>query len=586
MNVQGRGNRRIRSGASCARAARPTFLRSLPAFGAVALAVLLVVAPGVGGPAQGPTGIHVHPPALVGIRGAQGPSVPVPTVAPGPDPRASVSGGESRLLVNAQDPSAVPNTGIESEISGFATNPLDPLTAFQIGSEETIGSYDAVFGLFQNSTFGPAGFFEVFTSATDQTVHLAYGSPQVIVPGVQYVFALVANGTTWTLRVNGEPFAATMAASSFDFGVADATDAAGIDFYTTAFYTVGTATVVPTIITVPTAFAVEEASGWYLPVAESATFLGTASTAWGIAGRAQSPALAPGEVVTGTSVAPIANGTTLWTGGPVPVDIALTLDQPTLTATLTLLANVTVRAPSGGPLPGVLVVLRDDHGGLAPPPDPTGADGRAQLALVTPNVTAPVTDEVTVSSAILGYAGSASEPVTLTPPVEVVLSLTPGDPTVVENGSIALTVSATTPGGAPVTFVALLVTSEGDGEVTPTYGFSDARGHSVVTFVAGARPGLVKIIATVDQPGAWGTVTSEVRVVIPPQNPWIEAEPYIILALVAALVVAVAVALRRRKPRALPELDFLRGARAAPPAPPGTEEVEAATRTPPSSGSP
>ncbi|MCI4328891.1 MAG: hypothetical protein L3J86_04840, partial [Thermoplasmata archaeon] len=94
-----------------------------------------------------------------------------PTSAPSP---SSSPNGEGRLSINTTDPGVMPNDGLRVNLTAFASTIVDPETSFQAAASETIGGYDAVFGIFENSIYAPVAFFSVFTNKTNANVHLAY----------------------------------------------------------------------------------------------------------------------------------------------------------------------------------------------------------------------------------------------------------------------------------------------------------------------------------------------------------------------------------------------------------------------------
>ncbi|MCI4360040.1 MAG: hypothetical protein L3J95_06495 [Thermoplasmata archaeon] len=496
--------------------------------------------------------------------------------------------GESTLSILPHDPADFPNQGLEMNVSGFASQSLGPLTSFQVAAEETVGGYDAVFGLFENYSFGPIGFFEVFTSATDQTVHLAYGAPLATVPQVGYQFRLtVTLGTVWALTVNGEPFGANANASSFDFGVSYSTNPTGLGFSEVAFYQGTPTAVVPDLLVATTALAVREGSSWHLPNNATVTYSGPAAGEWGVEGRDQVASLAPGELRSGTSIPTLANGTPVWSGGPVPVEIAFSLASVTTTATLPILARASVHDGTGSPIAGVPLAISDSRGGLAiGGGNVTDPQGFSELELLTPNVSAPRTDLVTVASTILGYAGSTSESLILTPPVQILLSASPNDPTVPINGSVSFTIRTSLQGSvAPLTTIQF--SSTFGGSLSVAYGQSDSRGMLAIAFRAGESPSVVSIHAVVYEPGAWGGLTFNVHIVRPTPDPWTRAEPFVAVAAAGALVALAVVVVLRRKAQPLPELVFLPKDREVDPAPGPTPDPPAPlSRTPPSEGNP
>jgi hypothetical protein len=567
--------RTVTTAAERPRGPNPSGVRPAVVGLAVGILLLALLVVPTGGTAPGPRPSV----AAVGPRTAAGP--------PGPADSASrpASSGESTLSVVPNDPADVPNEGVEMNLTGFSSASLGPFAAFQVAAEETIGGYDAVFGLFQNSSFGPIGFFEVFTSVGDQTVHLAYGAPLATVPGMGYCFELTASaGSTWVLTVNGAPFGTSVNASSFDFGATEATVAGGLEFSEVAFYTTSASDVVPSVVLATTMLAVRVGGAWYLPENATARFAGDGSGRWGVEGRDQVPSLAPGEIRTGTSVAPLANGTALWTGGPVPVGLTFTLSSTTTTATLPVVVNATVRDDAGAPLPGVPLSVTDERGGVeVGGGNLTGALGSAKLELLTPNVTAAGTDLVTVASTMLGYSATSSQSLLLTPAIEIVLTASPSAPQVPLNGSITL-VFQTTERGAPAPFTTLEFSSALGGSLSIGYGKSASDGSIAVEFYAGGQPATVDVHVIVVEPGAWGGIILAVHIVRPSVSALIQAEPWVAAGLAVLLGATVYMVVRSRRRRPIPDLPL----GTVPDAPEGAAggPDPDLSRTPPSGGNP
>ena len=228
-------------------------------------------------------------------------------------------------------------------------------------------------------------------------------------PGDVYDFQLEeSSGTVWTLSVNGVPFGDNVSASTFDFEAPTATWLGGVSFSEVAIYSA--TTTVPVSFVATTALAVHHpGGGWYLPGNGTASYTGPPSAAFGIEGRVQLDGFAPGEVASGTSLAAVRGTEPLWTTGPVPVDVGVTLSSATVPGLGLVNVQVNVSAPSVGPLGTVPVYVEDTLGGNATPPTVyTEADGLGATILVLPNESAAVGTMVRAVVTILGFVGSAS----------------------------------------------------------------------------------------------------------------------------------------------------------------------------------
>ncbi|HXQ94817.1 MAG TPA: hypothetical protein VN864_06615, partial [Thermoplasmata archaeon] len=501
---------------------------------AIALALLLAVTAVV------PTG--PAPPALH-LRAAPGRSieplrpVAVPGRASPVDARHLAGGAQGRLLVTTTDPLAMPNDGLRLNATPFSEPPLGPDASFQASVEETIGAYDAVFGLFTNTGTAPIPFFSVFSNTTDANVHLAYWPTATTAPGSTYDFELAqANGTVWELKVNHAIFGGNASAGEFDFGAARSTWLPGLSFSEIALY--ASTTSAPMTLSTSLAFAVLEPAGWYLPTEAQETFSPAGGPAWGIEGRLQHPTLAPGELVSGTSLAPVPNGTVLWTGGRVPVNVALGL--PTEAQGLSAVAvSVAVTTTSGAPVPGATVFLSDEYdGNFTPASALTGPGASVSVAFSTPNVTANVSDLLSAVVTTFGYEGFTGLALSLFPAVHVVVRSLSGAPTVGPAGSIALTFATATTSGAPLPSVYLAFGTTG-GTLSPEFGLTGSDATLTTTLTAPNTTGYLTVRAVVGSGGEWGdaSVNITVRPATPPLLSAAEIEAAVGVVL-AALVVA------------------------------------------------
>lgn len=489
----------------------------------------------------------------------------VPRLSPGAshlgpvatDPRVAAN-GEGRLSVNTTDPGVVPNDGIRVNLTAFASTIVNPQTSFQAGVSETIGGFDAVFGIFENSEFPPVAFFSVFSNQTNANVRLVYWSNLTLVTGSSYDFALTHTvGTVWNLTVNGAAFGGNATAGSFDFGAVQATWSGGISFSEVALF--AGQTTVPPVLTVPLAIAVHRTDGWYLPQSGATAFVGLGSPPWGVEGRLQHPTLAPGELDTGVSVPSEPNGTLLWMGGRAPVRVGLTVPSLTTVGTEATLVTLEVTDLTGAPIPGVALFLNDSlHGSYTSPALITNGTGGAETVFATPNVTTTSTDLVQASVTSLGYVGSAGIGMTLTPPSEVVVTLASGTTSVTPGGTLPLEFATHDPTGAVLSGIFLSFSVVvGAASFSPEFGTTDASGDFSVVLTAPPAESTVTIEATVATGGSWGHRTLDITVQNAQPTFWgrygstIEG-----IGLVAALGLVVAVVWmgRRRRRKALPAM--------------------------------
>ncbi len=486
----------------------------------VALTLLIGVAASCSGPSTGSAAPAAAPGAPHAPTAPENP--PWASLPPGPsvaDPAAA--GATGRLVVATTDPAALPNTGLRTNISAYSADTLPADTSFQVSATETIGGYDAVFGLFENTVNFPVAFFYVFNNSTDAPVLQGYWSNLTLLTGFSYDFELVAvNATYWELTVNGAEFADNGSLAYFDFGAGSSTWAGGLLFTEIAFY--GTVSPVPAVVNVPLALAVRTAGGWYLPESAATAFSGSGGRPWGIEGQEQHPTLAPGELDTGTSIAPVANGTSLWSGGPTAVHVGITLSASSAVATTPFFLSVTVQTPFGSPLPGVSVFVGDSLGGTGlVAPLVTDGTGTAEQALQLPNVSTTSSDLVRAVVTLFGYQGSAGVALQVDPALQVFLTA-PGLPgTVAPGAEVTFSVSAMDAQGGTVAGASLvLMTPTVGGDIIPTDGVTGSDGTFPAQLLAPLAPTVMLVVVNVTGGGAWGHATFTVNVATPAPSFW------------------------------------------------------------------
>jgi hypothetical protein len=544
------------------------------------LALALLLPSQVGAAPAAPPGpssarIHAGPPRI-------GPGSPV-------EPRRPASGSQVRLIVSTTDQLAMPNDGLRLNVTPFVEPPLAADTSFQASVEEIIGSDDAVFGLFANTGTAPIPFFSVFSNTTDNTLHLAYWPTATTAPGTTYDFELSrTNGTVWTLDVNGAIFGGNTTAGQFDFGADEATWLAGLSFSEIALSS--TSTSAPSTFSTPLTFAVLQPAGWYLPSNAEVSFSPSAGAAWGIEGRLQHPTLAPGEMVSGTSIATVPNGTQLWSGGRIAVQVVV--DAPTAAQGLTTVGvPVSVTTTSGAPIPGATVYLADALGGTFTPASVvTGMNGSVVGAFSAPNVTSAASDLLSAVVTTFGYEGYTDVSVQIAPAAHVVVRDLTSGPRVGPDGSIVLSFGTENASGTLLAGVFLTFDASA-GSLSPTYGLTGADGSLTTTLTAPNSTGFVTVRAVVEAGGEWGGTFVNVSIAAPPSplfsGTLVDAAAGIVLV---AIVVGLAFALRRRASRRppVPPMRLPRPAQLAPraPADPDGGAGSPANRTQPGSDAP
>ena len=491
------------------------------------------------------------------------------------------------MVVNTSDALAMPNDALQSNMTAFAPTTYVVDSSFQMAAAETIGPYDAVFGIFANWVFQPVPFFAIFNNSTDASVYLGYWTALPLVEGQSYDFILArTSGTVWQLSVNGKEFGGNASASTFDFRATQATWLGGLRFTETALY--ADQTTAPGFCEVPLAFGIHRASsGWYLPSSASTYFNGTTGAQWGLEGRQQHSSLAPGELDTGTQVPNVPDGTVLWSGGAAPVQVSLSLGLRATVATDPVPVVVRVTDPSGAPIPGVAVYLNDSlHGNVSTAALVTNGTGGAMAVLETPNVSANSTDLVQALVTSFGYLGSAGISLTLTPASQVLLSVASSDLTVAPGAVLVVTFLASDVIGHRLggVFLTFAVTS-GTAGLQPVYGATAGDGSLTVNVTAPPTPSTITLAASVAGGGRWGHVVVSVDVRQPAPS-FLQAHGTEIgvgvgLAVIAGLVgVALWVRKRRRKPMPnLPIRQYWKEVRTAPPG--ATAGPKEPTRTPP-----
>ncbi|MCI4363922.1 MAG: Ig-like domain-containing protein [Thermoplasmata archaeon] len=525
--------------------------RRMPSLRCLLLAALLALPLA---PAGFAASAPVAPPA--GHELPAGPIAPSLPTAGGSPRHPSLGGGSGELLVEPLDAALAPASGVEMNVTAFVPPALPPDASFQLSLVVVLGAKEAVFGIFENTGSAPLPFLAVFSNRTDQYLSLAYWRNLSLAVGTGYGFELLrTTGTSWMLEVNGVPFGGSTTNATVDFGVSTMSWDRGVSFSETVSF--ASTSYVPPSVQVPVAFATLEAGGWYLPRPAVANESGSPGGPWGIEGRLQHPTLAPGEVVSGPRVAPVASGTALWTGGPVPVRVGVNLAPTNPLAFGTVSVTATVADENGTPLPSVPLTVSDSNGSAFFPAEvTTDQNGSALTAFDAPNVSAPGPDPVRASVALLGYVGVGVGSIASDPPVELSLvgqsvpgRLSPG-------ASAGFSFLLVDPSGHPASGVAVLFSLSGPGAVTPNAGATGGTGEVGVSVSSYGPRGELVVTATVKAPGYWGHGVARVNVAPSPPTLADRLAPYlwVFVVLAVAGVIAVVYFVRTRPKGAMPVL--------------------------------
>ncbi|MCI4345383.1 MAG: Ig-like domain-containing protein [Thermoplasmata archaeon] len=537
----------------------------MPSVRCLLLGVLLALplaSSGLGLPGSGT--LLPSPGAPVGVASSH---VPAGSGAP---LRPSLTGGTGELLVAPADPGLAPATGVEMDSGGFVPLSLPPDASFQLSLAVVLGAKEAVFGIFENTASAPLPFLAVFSNRTDQYLSLAYWRNLTLVDGSYFDFQLLhASGTNWTLEVNGAPFGGTLANATVDLGVTNLSWDRGVSFSETVAF--ASTNYVPPSVQVPVAFATLRPGGWYLPRPALANESGGIGGPWGIEGRAQHPTLAPGEIVSGPKVAPVASGTVVWSGGPVPVRVGVNLAPTNPLAFGTVSVTASVTDENGTPLPSVPLSVSDSNGSAFFPAElTTDQNGSALTAFNAPNVSTPGPDPVRVAVALLGFLGEGVGAIAAAPPTELSVTgqavpgrLSPG-------ASAGFSFVLLDPSGHPAAGVAVLLSLSGPGTVSPSAAASGNTGEVALTVTSDGQLAELLVIATVKAPGYWGHGMA--RMTVAPRPPTLadRLEPFlwVFVALAVGALFAVALIFRARPKGALPVLRLPLPKRRARPPPP------------------
>lgn len=490
--------------------------------------------------------------------------------APGLRPAGPNLGGEVELRADARDPAAFPNQGAETNLTAFTPVSLPPGAKFQVSVVEIIGAYQAVFGIFQNSTSIPVAFYELFNNTSEALVRYVYWPFLILQSGTSYLFGLVyQTAGKWEFFVDHRPFDDNATIATVDLGTSEATWSSGLSW---AVSMITPEAIVPPSVNAPLAFATYQAGRWYLPHLAIATNVGTPGSPWGIEGAQQHPTLAPGEVATGAAIAPLATGSPLWNGPPQPIAISVNVTPSVVPANGFAQVAVTTSRPGGPALPGVFVQLTDSAGSsFEPATVQTGPTGTGSTVLHASNASATQAETLVAVSTLFGFTGNGSTPVTITA-VQRVFFDAPNEVTVSPSHTIGIAFRAVAANGSALASLPIAFGVNASASVLPEGALTDGNGSIVATVHAPGAPAQLYLTANVVGAGFWGATHVVVMVKSPP-TPWYDLVlPYLgygVLALAAAALVYLLLVRIRRRPTPLPPFPRVRRPATPKGSPPG-----------------
>lgn len=517
----------------------------------------------------GTTGAHAPRPA--GPHAPAG-NCPVTSLAPRLARVGSSSPTEAGVYsAHSVDPSAVPNSGFEYNVTGYslpATSPEGNGT-FELDEQESIADQILLMGFIgiENETgTAPYPFWAVLANQTGKVLNCGYLAaippPGAVLPFV----AQNVGGRTWTVTYRGATFDGS---NNITMNGTQATWTGGIGVVSVASWA-GTPWV-PSVVTLPWTMRVFTSNGWYLPHPVASSWDGTVSPAWGEAGTAQEGYLAPGELQVGTSIAPVANGTELWTSA-APTPLAVTLNASSTALAGGEISEIVLRATADGvPIAGLGATVSASAGGTFSPAVPWTTDA---AGVAIGNFTAPLVSVLTTEnlSATVGnglYQGFATRELTVAP-TTLLVSVSISRSVVGPSGLVNVTLR-TMLGGVGVPGVNLTLSADvGGGAFSPLAPWvTGSRGYLNGTYEAPSATGAVRLFFQVEKTGYSGSATVWLNVSGPSvtsgsgtlsEEETVGAVAVVVVVLLAALLVS----LRRR--RAEP---------AVAPAPPNEEGSEA-----------
>ena len=461
--------------------------------------------------------------------------------------------GAGGLSAHSVDPKAVPNSGFEFNVTGFAM-PLAGSGSFLLTEQEVVADQILAMGLFANSTLTGSGtipFWAVIDNTTGHFISCGYtfNLPPTVGQNVPFQ-ALNTGGRTWEVLYKGLPFGGS---NNITMNGTQSTWTGGVGVVTLANWN-GTAWA-PSLVQMPFTMRVLTASGWYLPHPVAATWNGTGPAAWGEAGTVQQGYLAPGALDLGTSVPVVTNGTLLWSSSaPTPLAVSVSTTSTSLVGGATTALSVRATA-AGVPISGLSVVLSTSGGGSFSPALPwaTSPQGYANGSYRAPLVSSPASVQLSANVGNGLFQGTGQTTVQVSPTIAV-LTVTLSGTQVAPGALVNLTVSVKSGSqgiaGLNLTFVA----SVGGGGFSPAAPWvTDTNGVATGTYQAPQTSGPVEITFTLQSVGFSGSSTAWLNVTGGPSGSTSSGTNWGIVgvdvALALILLVLVALYARSRNPR-------------------------------------
>lgn len=477
-------------------------------------------------------GLMVAPP--VAASPPQGPPRFPPTVGGhvgvGPlDPREadrSDLGGSALYAVQTNDSSAVPTWGIALQVRSLVLPPPTPQDIFQINVELSLGGVDVLVGLFSNETLPITPFWAIYNRTNDLLIGIEFDPNLPIQNGVVYTMAAqgayYGTGILWSFTVDGTPLGTT---STFE--VSNSTADPTVGSYLLVRW--DEALFVPASTDIPCILATDVNGTWRVPRPAVVIYDGPPGLDWGLQGRAGNSSLAPGELITGSSVGVPANGSMLWSAGTAPLSLTAVITgglardgdavgrQP-----LTLKATVAGDLD----LAGLPLNWTDRTGTGIFTSGSTSLDGQDEAVdSYTPAIsTTPQTVTLSVAPGVFGWTGSANLSVVVDPATLVDLQVT-CQPSYVPSGeSGTVDVRVTALNGSPLGGVVVdLNVTPNHGGLDDPKGSTDAQGVAMIAFDSPPLVGRERVlnetfVAVVLSPGFLGNGSGGL-VVGPPLPP-------------------------------------------------------------------
>lgn len=460
------------------------------------------------------------------------------------------------VYANSTDPGAVPNTGLEMNLTVPTLPSRSPseVATFFLSAGEVVGSYLFLLGILANSTT-PGGVTPgvvIVNNATGALV--AEGFSSTAAPGTSLLFqASALSGTsTWVFHLNGQPFSGT---TSYNLGATTATWTDGIGVGSSGQWT-GSAWA-PSNITLPQALLVQQDGSWNLPHPVVSRWAGTTTPTWGMIGDAQSQSLAPGEIAVGSDVPLLTNGTALWTSAAAtPATVAVTVTPTSCSSGGSVAISAHVSA-GGVSLVGQSVNFSSSNGGTFTMAGPSSSSGWSNTTFTAPSVGITTNLTLTATVANPSYVGSGSATLTVQGalPGSATVAVTLASSQVGVGHRVALKVHVTG-GGNSLGNVSLgLAASPGGGAFSPFAPWTtDAAGWAYGNYTAPSAGTVVTLWVNITTTGMEGSGSARLTLTgggtSNPGSSGTSTDEVVAVVFIALVIVGLLILARRRRPTA------------------------------------